>query len=372
VLGSEVYWQIWQLAGDGTTRSPHLSEDLPQTDEGRAKLITLKDGTKVMTTGHQYGMGRGGQFVSVARPIEEVNAKLAQVLGTLVLTGLGIAVVAWLWVRFVVNDGLAPLRRIADEMEKIDIASLHDRFDDRGLPVELQPIVSRLNELMARMEGSFTRERRFSADLAHEMRTPIAEAKTIAETAVKWPDEGGPDAWKDVVASVERMESIVQSMLQLARIEREAPQKKGTLFPLRRLIEERWADHASLAASRGVSIRIAASMEQSLEGDRAWWGHLLGNLLGNAAEYADEGSEVIVTEGEDQAIVSVLNQASGLDENALTHLFERFWRADQVRGESEHSGLGLALAQACAEAMGLRIEALIRPNSILEMRVVRQ
>ncbi|MGB6221677.1 sensor histidine kinase [Haloferula sp.] len=174
------------------------------------------------------------------------------------------------------------------------------------------------------------------------------------------------------MASVERMESVVQSMLQLARIERESPQTKGTVFPLRLLVEERWEDHASLAASRGVSMRISASMEQTLEGDRAWWSHLLGNLLGNAAEYADEGSEVIVTGGDDKAIVSVLNRASGLDENAVTHLFERFWRADQVRAESEHSGLGLALAQACAEAMGLRIEALIRPDSILEMRVVRQ
>jgi signal transduction histidine kinase len=372
VLGPDVYWQIWQVTGDESTRSPNLSGNLPQTDEGRAELIMLNDGTKVMSTGHQYGMGRGGQFVSVAKPLDEVNDKVAQLLVTLVLTGLGIAVVAWLWVRFVVKDGLTPLRRIADEMEKIDVASLHDHFDDRGLPVELQPIVSRLNELMARMEASFTRERRFSADLAHEMRTPIAEAKMIAETAVKWPDEGGPDAWKDVVASVERMESVVQSMLQLARIERESPQNTGTVFPLRLLIEERWSDHAKLAASRGVSLQIDTSMERTLEGDRAWWGHLLGNLLGNAAEYADEGSEVVVAEGDDKTIVSVRNRASGLDENAVTHLFERFWRADQVRGESEHSGLGLALAQACAEAMGLRIEPIIRPDSILEMRVLRQ
>ena len=374
VLGPGVYWQIWQATGDESSRSPSLSNDLPRIDEGRSEVITLEDGTRAMCTSHQFGMGRGGQFVSVARPLDEVNEKLARLLWMMALTGLGSAALAWFWVRFVVKDGLAPLRRIADETEKIDVASLRDRFDERGLPLELQPIVRRLNELLVRMETSFTREQRFSADLAHEMRTPIAEAKMIAETAVKWPDEGGPDAWKDVMASVERMESVVQSMLQLARIERESPQRTGTSFPLHPLIEECWSDHAGLAANRGVTIRVETTMEQTLEGDRAWWIHLLGNLLGNAANYADKNSEVVVSEGRasEGAVLSVRNSASQLDEEAVPHLFDRFWRADQVRGESEHSGLGLALAQACAEAMGLRIEASILPGSILEMRVVQQ
>ncbi len=396
VLGPEVLWQAWRPDGAELGRSPNLVGDLPRPADPRARVVTLADGTRVMTAGNRFGGGRhfqggpgaqggpgrgprgagggpgGGVDVSVARPLDELQAKLLRMLLVLLGSGGVLGLLAWWWVRFVLRDGLSPLRRIADEIAGIDGASLDGRFGDEGLPGELQPVVDRLNRLMDRLEASFARERRFSADLAHEMRTPLAEAKAIAESAVRWPEEGGMAAWRDMVASVERMEAVVQSMLQLARLERESPGGGGEAFPLAALVDELWSPHAAVARARGVTLRSRVADDSLVAGDRAWWGHLLGNLLGNAAEYADAGSEVVVStrvDGERPTVI-VANRAGGLRAEEVGQMFDRFWRADEARGEGTHCGLGLSLASACAEALGLRLEAELGEDHLLEMRVV--
>lgn len=371
-LGADVYWQVREDGNDTAFRSENLRDELPWPGEGKAGVVTLGDGTRVMAAGHRFGMGRGSFMeITVARPLDEVEAKLGRLVGILAASGVGLMIFTGFGVRLVVGAGLAPLRRIAGEVDRIDVGSLDERFDQRDLPEELRPIVGRLNALMERMGRSFARERRFSADLAHEMRTPVAEAKAIAEGAVKWPEDGGPEAWRDVVASMERMENVVHSMLQLARIERERPEGNAGSFPLRPLIDELWADHRATAAARGVTLRVESTADLVLDGDRSWWGHLLGNLLGNAAEYADQGGCVTFSAGDGSTVLAVRNPAAGLDAGQVERLFDRFWRADGARGESSHCGLGLSLARACAEAMGYRLEAGLLPGPVLEIRVVR-
>ncbi|MCB1129837.1 MAG: hypothetical protein KDN05_01835 [Verrucomicrobiae bacterium] len=385
-LGPDVWWQVWRPNGDEIGRSENLPSDLPRQDDGRARIVTLENGTRVMSVGHSYGPGRGGQGpgrfnrggpgggmeVSVARPLDALHDKLFRMLALLLGSGVVLGALAWWWVRFVVRDGLSPLQRIADDIGGIDGASLDGRFRDDQLPTELQPIVDRLNRLMERLQASFTRERRFSADLAHEIRTPLSEAKAIAETAVAWPDEGGPAAWRDVVASAERMEAVVHAMLQLARIESESPGAADETFPLAPLVDELWTNHAAVAETRNVRLRSELGSDAAARGDRAWWVHLLGNLLGNAAEYADPDSEVVVSLRNDGArrVLTVANRASGLRTGDVGHLFERFWRADGARSESAHCGLGLSLATACADALGQRLEASLDADHVLEMRVV--
>ncbi|MDF1713105.1 MAG: ATP-binding protein [Akkermansiaceae bacterium] len=390
VLGPGILWQAWSIGGEKLNRSENLEADLPKSHEGRAQIVTLNTGERVMIVGHRFGGGHGrggagapgrggrgmggfggGMDVTVARPLDELRSKMRRMIVAILSSGVVLGGVAWCWIRFVLRDGLSSLRGIADEIGSIDEASLGGRFASVGLPSELQPVVQRLNQLMDRLEAGFARERRFSSDLAHEMRTPIAEAKTIAESALKWPDDTGPEGWQDILASVERMEGVVQSMLQLARLEREAPDEDSGSFALAALVDELWADHSAAADARGVSLRTELSRDALATGDRAWWSHLLGNLLGNAAEYADAGSEIIISSQSDGA-VTISNRASGLRADEVDHLFDRFWRADKARGESAHSGLGLSLAKACAEALGLRLQATLGDDQILTLEAVQQ
>ncbi|MDA7882425.1 ATP-binding protein [Akkermansiaceae bacterium] len=390
VLGPDILWQTWNSDGEELSRSENLEVDLPLSHEGRAEIVTLSNGIRLMSVGHRFGgvhgpgdrggPGRGGRGmggfgggmdVTVARPLDQLDLKLRNMALAILGSGVVLAGLAWWWVRFVLRKGLSSLGRIAEEISGIDDTSLGGRFGTKDLPSELQPVVERLNQLMDRLEAGFARERRFSSDLAHEMRTPIAEAKTIAESSLKWPDDADPEVWRDVLASVERMEGVVQSMLQLARLEREAPDENSEPFSLALLVDELWADHAALAEARGVTLRSEVASDAVASGDRAWWNHLLGNLLGNAAEYADADSEIIVSSHEKSG-VRISNQASGLEPDDVNHLFDRFWRADEARGESVHCGLGLSLAKACAEALALRLQASLDDEKILHLEILSQ
>lgn len=395
-FGPGVYWQVWPLDGSTPGRSDNLSEDLPrfggEHGTGGARVLTLRDGVRVLAAGGRYGGGKaaeagGGRWgaggrggaveVSVARDLAGVHRALARAAGGICLAGLAVAAAAVWWVRHALRDGLAPLRRIADEVAAIDATSLGGRFADRGLPEELRPIVARLNQLMERLEEGFARERRFSSDLAHEMRTPVAELRVLAESALKWPAEGGGEAWAEVRGAVERMETVVQAMLQLARLEQATPGEAGEPIALRALVEELWAPHAARAGHRGLTLRLDVDPAATATGDRALCGHLLNNLLENAARHADAGSEVRVTCAPpatgSAGVVCVANAASALDPGDLGRLFDRFWRGDAARSDAGHCGLGLALARACAEAMGWRLEARLHaapggPRQ-LEMRI---
>lgn len=313
--------------------------------------------------------------VAAARDLAAVDRALARLLAGIGMAGLLGAGAAVVWVRHAVRDGLAPLRRIADQVSGVDAGSLGVRFGDPAVAEELRPIVRRLDELMARLEAGFARERRFSADLAHEMRTPVTELRLLAESALKWPEEGGREAWQDVLGSTARMENVVQAMLQLARLEQSPPTQSGERWSLREMVEDVWQGHAGRAASRGVRLRLSVPGEVEVRGDRALWRQLLSVLLGNAADHSDAAGEVAVEVVSplpgDGPVVRVTNPASALDPADLDHVFDRFWRGDRARAGSEHCGLGLSLARACAEALGQKLHARLLDGEprCLEMRV---
>lgn len=388
-FGPGIYWQVWPQDGAPSTRSENLSADLPRfdADHGQSLIqsMMLEKGTRTMVAGAQFGMGRGGASgdgyaggrgveVSVAKDLADVHRTLLNVFLGIVITGIAVGGMAVLWVIFIVRDGLRPLRRITDEVVAIDTGSLSGRFKNDDLPDELQPIVSQLNQLMMRLEKSFTRERRFSSDLAHEMRTPVTELRLLAESAVKWPDEGGREAWDAVLGSVDRMELVVQAMLQLAGLEQGVQNLPRESLALRPLVEEVWATHETRAIAHRLTLRLNIKPDATVLGDPALWHHLLGNLLGNATDYADEGSEVVVSTEpgttEKGLVVCVANAAARLEAEDVDHLFDRFWRGDTARSGSSHCGLGLPLARACGEAMGWRVQASFRPDDgWLEIRL---
>jgi two-component system sensor histidine kinase QseC len=393
-FGPDVFWQVWPLDGGAPERSANLAEDLPRFGSGHGensvRTITLKNGVRAMAIGESHGMGPGAETDSgrghrgrggrnrgieivVAKDLASVDRALTRAAVLILLSGLLGAALVVSWILFVLRDGLSPLRRIADEVAGIDAESLSGRISEENLPEELHPIVVRLNQLLGRMEESFARERRFSSDLAHEMRTPIAELRLLTESALKWPEDSGPETWQTVHGSVHRMETVVQAMLQLARLEETAPKASGETLPLRPMIEEIWSSHASRAAARNIALRLEIAPDTSVRGDPALWRHLLDNLLGNAADYADEGSEVLAAATPargDVPSVRIVNAAAALKPDDAERIFDRFWRSDSARSESEHCGLGLALARACAENMGCRLTAQILPeNNRLEMRI---
>lgn len=314
--------------------------------------------------------GRPGEaMLVIARHRTDLDRRLHQLAMTLFVVGSAASVATALLAAVVVRRGLKPLSSLAGRVASMDASSLQLRVPTDGMPSELLPIGGRLNDLFARLEDSFARERRFSADVAHELRTPIAELRALAEVALKWPEDADANrgALQEALGISLQMESIATGLLALARCEGGLLSVRPEPVCLGPLIREIWKPLAPQAAAKHLSVTLSTPDGTSWVTDPVALRAILVNLLSNAVEYSPDSGAVSVrvesNHGGGQVLVS--NTTSHLGADDLPHLFERLWRKDAARSSSVHSGLGLALAKAYADSLGLRLRAeLVRPNEL--------
>jgi signal transduction histidine kinase len=299
--------------------------------------------------------------VAVARDRAPLDQALGGVVWALAAMGVALLGAVPLVVTRGVRRGLRPLAQVADEAARMDARALvadggdaPARFSVAALPEELRPIGLRLNELLDRLAATFERERRFSADVAHELRTPVAELRNMAEVALRYPDEARP--FDDVLGVAIQMESLVTTLLALARCE--AGRQPVSLEPVdvARVLGDAWAPLAAAAREKKLEVAPPPELAVVVQTDRVLLGAIVGNLLSNAVAYTPRGGQLSwrISAGE----IAVENTNRSLSAEDLPHAFEPFWRKDAARSDGLHAGLGLSLAQAYARLLGaeLRLE----------------
>jgi signal transduction histidine kinase len=379
------YFQFWLADGKVLERSPSLAgADLPRlagTLERPALWnLALPNARPGRAIGFQFVPQRDQEDSSNTFEIGPVTVVLARdrigldrtlaafqiriaAVGVVFLAGIA------LLTALVVRRGLAPLSRLGDQTAAIDATSLQVRFAPDGMPAELRPIVGRLNDLLARLEEAFQRERRFSADIAHELRTPIAELRALSEVALKWPDDDKTGSFRESLAVAQRMENLVDGLLTLARCEAGKQPVRREPVALAELFEQIWSPLAEPARSKKLTVTHEIAGGLTVPADPALLRLILTNLLANAVEHTPTGGVVriraAVAEGEFD--FSVANTVDNLCREDLPHLFERFWRKDAARTGNQHAGLGLALAQASAVAQGMNLRAEMPESSLLRI-----
>ena len=273
-------------------------------------------------------------------------------------------------VRREVRGGLAPLDRLGESVAAVEAASLATRFPVDPLPAELRPIAARLNALLARLESAFVRERRFTATAAHELRTPLAELRALAEVNLTTPatDEECAESWRDALATTLRMESLALRLLDLARAEDPARSLRREPVSLAAAFATAWQPHAAWAAERGLTPEVALPADLTVSTDPVLIGVILGNLCANAAAHAPAGTPLRVTASRktDAVTLHFHNLAGDLTAADVPQLFERFWRKDAARADAQHHGLGLALAAEFATLLGGKLAASLSTSGELE------
>ncbi len=286
----------------------------------------------------------------------------------LVLSGTGLAALALLVpvLRAALRRGLQPLETLAERTASIDERKLNTRLPEADAPLELKPVVSTLNALLERLETSFARERRFSSDVAHELRTPVAELRSLAELVAGWPAHATPEAFADVLAISREMEDIVSRLTLLSRAESGTQPVAGEPTDLTLLTHEALDRSAGKADERRLVI-TPHLQAVTLKSDPALWRMILANLIGNAVHHAPPGSAVAVELT--RSHFKITNPAPELSPGDLPRLFDRFWRKDASRSGYGHSGLGLPLVQSLAHLMGLRPEATLTTDGHLMITV---
>ena len=304
----------------------------------------------------------------VAGGDEVVRASLRRLatgfaLGSLALVALGLVLI-----RRTVHAALQPVGDLAGAMSAIGARSLGRRLD-APRTAELRPIAETLNGLLARLEAAFERERRFTSSAAHELRTPIAELRTLAELTERWPAD--PDvaaaAASELGELARQMERIVTTLLLLARAEAGLP-VAGAARPtaVGDVLERVFGRLERRAGERDLDFDDELPPDIAAEVDPLLLERVLANLLENAVEYTPRGGRIRVRvepvrAGPEARFVGlvVANTTDGtLDDEALRHFFEPFWRSDPSHEDgTRHVGLGLPLVKTLAEAMGGRASA---------------
>lgn len=299
--------------------------------------------------------------VVVARHRLTLDRRLGLIATTLLSVGLLLIVGTVGLMPVVVRRGLATLADLGERSAAIDARSLGRRFPTEALPAELVPIVQRLNDLLARLEQSFERERQFTADAAHELRTPLAELRSLAEVSLQWPDDPAATAraFQEVRDTVLRMNRIVTDLLVLARCDSGRQPTTRVNVALSEAVNAAWARFAKRAADRELRVACEVSTELGTQTDPELFGLILTNLLGNAVEYTPEGGalDIRAARSADRFHLRVANTTDNLTPADLPHLFERFWRKDAAHTSAVHSGLGLSLAKAAADVLGYTLQA---------------
>ena len=267
-----------------------------------------------------------------------------------------------------VQRGLRPLRVLESDIARIDHSDLDQRVETENLPGEVRPLVAQINALLSRLGDAFARERSFTASAAHEFRTPLAGIRTQIEVCLQRVRTPGEYQAKlnQCLAGTITLQRMVDALLQLASLDAGLRPPAQEHVDLAALVKSRWADLEPIAADRGCRSKLDVPESLDCMTDPAMLEHVVSNLLGNAAEYADAGGsiEIALDAPDGQVRLSVTNPASSLDVADVPKLFDRFWRKDASRSGGNHTGLGLAIAARCVESLGGRIDADLRDASL--------
>ena len=284
----------------------------------------------------------------------------------LVLATLAAGALVSVGARWHVQRQLMPLHDLAAQTRAMAPGKLHQRLKLADPAEELLPWIEQFNALMARLEQSYAQLEGFIADVAHELRTPLANL--MGQTEVALSRERPVGELRDTLASnleeMQRLSAMVNDMLFLSQADRGAVARRGQPVSLASLVQQVAEFHEG--PLEDARLRLQVQGDATLAVDESLIKRALSNLLGNATRFAEPGSTVLVVIGpegdggaegaEGACRVQVCNQGPAVDAAALPRLFDRFFRADESRccDDSQHHGLGLAIVAAIARMHGGR------------------
>jgi two-component system heavy metal sensor histidine kinase CusS len=257
----------------------------------------------------------------------------------------------------IARRGIRPVRVVTETANRIRPANLGERIAADGLPAELLALADTFNRMLDRLEQSFTRLSRFSADIAHELRTPVNNLRGGIEVALARPRT--TDEYRDVLGSsleeCGRLARMIDSLLFLARAEDPRTQVAREGFDVGRELATVCEFYQAAAGEKGVRITAAAPDGLRAELNRALFQRALGNLVANAVDHTPPGGTVTLSADGDDAstTVAVADTGCGIPAAHLPHVFDRFFRADPARPSSAGNvGLGLAIVRSIVELHG--------------------
>ena len=358
-----VYWmRIIDPSGNVITETPGMNLPLPpnifappQTSIplSRSTKDYQKDGKLFSLVALNETVDGQPYLLQVAQD-RSADERFRKQFGALLALALGLGFIASTLVAITVTkQGLRPLAEMRHALERVQPAHLSERIEPAQWPRELQPVVTAFDGMLDRLEDSFTRLSQFSADLAHELRTPIGNM--LGETQVALTRERSSEEYRSTIESTaaecERLSGIIDNLLFLARAESAEQQTERSLFNGRAALEKIAAFYQASAEERHIG--MTCSGEAKIFADPILFNRAIGNLVDNALRFTPDGGSIriAIRDLRSGAEISVSDTGSGIAPEHLPHVFHRFYRADPSRS-SAGTGLGLALVKSIVDLHG--------------------
>ncbi len=365
--------QVDTIFGYPIARSPNLGGViLPKNTSINAKhprefrSVTI-DGRPYLIEDRLLRSGVFSVVVHVAESLDELNRTFAQTSRTIALILIVGAILVVALSIAVAGRALAPIERLSRGMREIGSERLDLRLPGAQRGDEIGELTRSFNDLLARLQEAFARERQFISDASHELKTPLTSINSNAQLLLRWGDRD-ETIRRESLETIQResaaLAEMVNGMLMLAKADRgdTIPKEPVSLSLVAR---EALRNVAPRAAEKHLALNFAApNPSPIIEGDAHLLRQLVSNLLDNAIKFTSVGSvSVHIDEDENTAWIDVTDTGPGVPEEELAHIFERFYRADKARSRDvPGTGLGLAIVRSVARVHGGEIAAQRAPS----------
>ena len=351
-----IYW-IRIVGPDGRiiTETPGMEQWLapeifPPPTGARLPLDYRSDGKLLSLLARAEPTERGTYIVQIAQD-RSADGRFRRQFRALLALGLGLGVIASALIAITVTRrGLRPLAKMRRTFERVQPGHLSERIEPTHWPPELRPLAASFDDMLARLEDSFTRLSQFSADLAHELRTPIGNMLGEAQVALTRPRK--PDEYRAVIESTaaecERLSGIIDNLLFLARADSAEQQVTRSAFNTRSAVEKIVSFYQTLAEDRHIEMSCEGNTE--IFADPILFDRAIGNLIDNALRFTPEKGriEIRIQALEKSTEISVSDNGAGIAPEHLPRVFDRFYRADPSRSAAG-TGLGLSLVKSIVD-----------------------
>ncbi|MCD6055536.1 MAG: qseC [Gammaproteobacteria bacterium] len=343
-VGRELEFQIWDINNKLLVRSKKAPlTDISKGQEGFSNVIIDGEPWRVFAT---LNPNNGNRVIFAERyTIREIVSKRLMKNDVLILLISYPLFGLLIW--GIVGRGLRSLKRVTEEVAYRESTYL-EPVALKEVPEEIVPLVDELNKLFLRLQEAIEREKRFSADAAHELRTPLAALRTQVQVALRTEDPKQlKNSLLNIIAAVDRSSHVVQQLLTLSRMNPDAAEEDHHIpLNLVAIATESVSDLALTACNKDIDIElISPENEIIIRGNATALHILLRNLIDNAIRYIPEKGKITVklTRTYEEAVLQVIDNGPGIPAALRSRVFERFYRI--IGNKSPGSGLGLAIVQ---------------------------
>ena len=375
------YFQIWDQEGNVLVRSPSL---------GKQNLTYIKSGSDApeyrKTRLPNNKRGRAISYPFLPRPKDELPPNQLQQprMLTLVLSqnadgiyghfaflrwllagaSLGVVFLSTGVAFCVTRTSLRPIHSLARAITSVGEDNLGLNFPSDHYPAELRPVCQCLNDVFRRLERSFKREKEFNANVAHELRTPLAGIQSTIEVCLSREREPADyrNAFEDCLQIAMAMNKMIDTLLTLSKFDSGQMAIEKTSFHPNELIDNIWRYFSDKAYDKGIRFENSIPPETVCRSDKDRLAMILSNVLENAVEYTDRTGRIRtdVECTEDLLAISVSNTGCRLTQADVEHVFDHFWRKDAARTDAgKHCGIGLPVARKIASLLKITIDVTI-------------